>query len=148
MRSCWQMNIFLYKSLAQPHFPRTRLIIVENTQSGIAIPPSYFEKVRSLLDRVNATREKNRKIFFHCDGARLFNAISKCGVTLRDYYVLRINMLCSGVGTDGTRRRGRGRGRLPREDVNEELCHSELECDIASSVPTGSTHTTDHILIT
>ncbi len=51
------------------HFPRTRLVSVENTQNavgGVALPPDYVHSVAELA------REHNLK--FHIDGARIFNA--------------------------------------------------------------------------
>jgi threonine aldolase len=52
-----------------PHFPRSRLILVENTFSGlggIPLAPDYFESIRRIADL--------HRLFVHLDGARLFNA--------------------------------------------------------------------------
>ena len=57
------------------HFPRTRLICLENTQNrcgGIALSPEYSAEVRGLADRYG--------LAVHLDGARLFNAAVACGV--------------------------------------------------------------------
>ncbi|PKO16878.1 MAG: low-specificity L-threonine aldolase [Chloroflexi bacterium HGW-Chloroflexi-10] len=58
------------------HFPDTRLIVLENTQNrcgGVVISPEYMEAVG------NIAREHNLKL--HVDGARIFNAAVKLGVT-------------------------------------------------------------------
>ncbi|MDA1075714.1 MAG: low-specificity L-threonine aldolase [Proteobacteria bacterium] len=49
-----------------PHFARTRLLCLENTNNGKVITSEYFRKARALCD------EKGLKL--HLDGARLFNA--------------------------------------------------------------------------
>jgi threonine aldolase len=52
-----------------PHLPRTRLILLENSygaRNGAPIPPDYFEKIAALATR--------RGLVTHLDGARLFNA--------------------------------------------------------------------------
>lgn len=48
------------------HFAKTRVISLENTQGGKALPPSYFREVRALADA--------HQLRVHLDGARLFNA--------------------------------------------------------------------------
>ena len=48
------------------HFAKTKLICLENTQAGKAIPPPYFAEVRQLADQ--------HGLNVHLDGARLFNA--------------------------------------------------------------------------
>jgi threonine aldolase len=49
-----------------PHFPRTRLLALENTITGRVLPRKY------LGDAVALSRKKNLSI--HLDGARIFNA--------------------------------------------------------------------------
>ena len=52
-----------------PHFPRTRLIALENTHnrcSGTPLTETYMQSVRHLADR--------HGLVIHVDGARLFNA--------------------------------------------------------------------------
>ena len=49
-----------------PHFARSRLLCLENTQAGQPIGPDYFAAARALCDR--------RALRLHLDGARLFNA--------------------------------------------------------------------------
>ena len=52
-----------------PHLPRTRLVLLENTfgsRGGVPIEPDYFDGVRSFADR--------HRLSVHLDGARLFNA--------------------------------------------------------------------------
>ena len=54
-----------------PHFARTRLLCLENTQAGKVLPPDYLVRARLF------TREKNLSL--HLDGARLANAaVSLC----------------------------------------------------------------------
>ncbi|MGD8794029.1 MAG: low-specificity L-threonine aldolase [Anaerolineae bacterium] len=52
-----------------PHFPRTRLICLENTHNrcgGAILPPAYMAEIRALADE--------HKLAIHLDGARIFNA--------------------------------------------------------------------------
>jgi threonine aldolase len=55
-----------------PHFARTRLLCLENTHTGRALPVEYGESARALCDR--------RGLALHLDGARLFNAAVALGV--------------------------------------------------------------------
>jgi threonine aldolase len=53
-----------------PHLPRTRLILLENSygaRNGFPLPPEYFASVRNVADRYG--------LAIHLDGARLFNAV-------------------------------------------------------------------------
>ena len=54
------------------HFARTRLLCLENTQSGKALPLAYFPRARAFCDA--------RGLALHLDGARLFNAAAADGV--------------------------------------------------------------------
>jgi threonine aldolase len=61
------------------HFPRTRLICLENTHnrcSGAALTPEYTAAVTALARR--------RGLLVHLDGARLFNAAVALGVDCRE----------------------------------------------------------------
>jgi threonine aldolase len=49
-----------------PHFARTRLVVVENTTGGKVLPMQYMHDVAALA--------KERGLRAHIDGARLFNA--------------------------------------------------------------------------
>jgi threonine aldolase len=49
-----------------PHFARTRLVVVENTTGGKVLPMQYMHDVAALAAR--------HKLRAHIDGARLFNA--------------------------------------------------------------------------
>jgi threonine aldolase len=49
-----------------PHFARSRLLCLENTQAGKPIGSEYFVAARALCDRTG--------LALHLDGARLFNA--------------------------------------------------------------------------
>jgi threonine aldolase len=61
------------------HFPRTRLVCLENTHNrcyGAALTPEYTAAVVS--------RAKKRGISVHLDGARIFNAAAALGVNVRE----------------------------------------------------------------
>ena len=62
-----------------PHFPRSRVIFLENTHNicgGRALPPDYFAAVRGLADR--------HGLLVHLDGARVFNAAAALGCPVTD----------------------------------------------------------------
>jgi threonine aldolase len=59
-----------------PHFARTRLLALENTITGRAIPRAYFDEALALA--------KRRGLATHLDGARIFNAAVKLGVPAKD----------------------------------------------------------------
>ncbi len=59
-----------------PHFPKTRLLCLENTQAGKVLPLSYLADARTLADKY--------KLGLHLDGARVFNASVKLGVPVTD----------------------------------------------------------------
>jgi threonine aldolase len=61
------------------HFPRTRLICLENTHNrcyGAALTPEYTAAAVSLA--------KSRGLSVHLDGARIFNAAAALGVDVRE----------------------------------------------------------------
>jgi threonine aldolase len=61
------------------HFPRTRLIAIENTHnrcSGSPLPPGYIRDVSQLA--------KEHGIGVHMDGARIFNAAAALGVSVAE----------------------------------------------------------------
>lgn len=58
-----------------PHFARTRLLCLENTWMGRALPLDYLAAARALCDR--------RGLALHLDGARLYNAALASGVAPR-----------------------------------------------------------------
>jgi len=61
------------------HFPRTRLVCLENTHNrcgGAALTPDYTDAVAALA--------KNRRLSLHLDGARIFNAAVALGVDVKD----------------------------------------------------------------
>jgi threonine aldolase len=60
------------------HFPRTRLIVLENTHnrcSGAPLPPAYLQEAADLAAA--------HAIKIHVDGARIFNAAAALGVTVK-----------------------------------------------------------------
>ncbi len=63
-----------------PHFPRTRLLALENTITGRVLARSYFEKALLLV--------KKRGLAAHLDGARIFNAAAHEKTTVK--------ILCAG----------------------------------------------------
>ena len=82
------------------HFPRTRLICLENTHNrcnGSALTPQYTEAVAALVSakartnpegglypRAVAGLAKNRSLAVHLDGARIFNAAVALGVDVKE----------------------------------------------------------------
>lgn len=54
------------------HFAKTRLLVLENTQNGRALPLSYIEEASGFA--------RARGLALHLDGARAFNAAVKLGV--------------------------------------------------------------------
>jgi threonine aldolase len=59
-----------------PHFARSRLLCLENTWHGRALPLDYLTQARALCDA--------RGLGLHLDGARLFNAAIASGVPARE----------------------------------------------------------------
>jgi threonine aldolase len=59
-----------------PHFARTRLLALENTIGGKALPRLFFDQALALAKRKNLST--------HLDGARIFNAAVKLGVPAKD----------------------------------------------------------------
>jgi len=59
-----------------PHFARTRLLCLENTQGGKVLPLSYLANARAFADKCN--------LGLHLDGARIFNASVKLGVNVQE----------------------------------------------------------------
>ncbi|MDE2155263.1 MAG: low-specificity L-threonine aldolase [Xanthomonadaceae bacterium] len=58
-----------------PHFARTRLLALENTWHGRALPLDYLQAAHDFA--------RERGLGLHLDGARLFNAAVACGVSAR-----------------------------------------------------------------
>ncbi len=61
------------------HFPRTRLICLENTQNrcgGVALSPEYTDAVAALA--------REHGLAVHLDGARIFNAAAALGVDVKE----------------------------------------------------------------
>jgi threonine aldolase len=58
------------------HFARTRLLCLENTQSGKPTGAAYFQQARTLVDA--------HDLALHLDGARLFNAAVATGCAAAD----------------------------------------------------------------
>jgi threonine aldolase len=59
-----------------PHYARTRLVCLENTQAGKPLPTGYPERLRLLADR--------HGLSLHLDGARLCNAAVAQGVPVAE----------------------------------------------------------------
>ena len=58
------------------HFARTRLLALENTVGGKVIPQSYIKAARKFT--------QERKLSFHLDGARAFDAAVTQGIPLKE----------------------------------------------------------------
>lgn len=65
-------NVADYIKPDDPHFARTRLLCLENTQNGKVLPLEYLAQARDFADR--------HGLGLHLDGARVFNASVKLGV--------------------------------------------------------------------
>jgi threonine aldolase len=59
-----------------PHFPRTRLLALENTITGRVLPRDYMAKAIELARR--------KKLSIHLDGARIFNAATHLKMKVKD----------------------------------------------------------------
>lgn len=70
-----------------PHFARTRLVVLENTTGGQVLQPAYVAEVSALA--------RQRGLAMHLDGARMFNAATanaaKAGTDVYD----EVRTLCS-----------------------------------------------------
>ncbi len=62
-----------------PHFPRTRLLVVENTHNMAGGRVGSPQRIQQL-----ASVARQHGLLVHCDGARLANAAVALGVTLAD----------------------------------------------------------------
>lgn len=58
------------------HFARSKLLCVENTHNGQALPLDYFPRVAELAE--------GHDLNLHLDGARIFNAAVKCKVEVTE----------------------------------------------------------------
>ena len=58
-----------------PHFVKTKLLCLENTQGGKVLPLDYLAQARQFADR--------HSLGLHLDGARVFNAVVKQQTTLQ-----------------------------------------------------------------
>jgi threonine aldolase len=84
-----------------PHYPRSRLVAVENSygaRQGAPLPEAYFAEIRSFADR--------HGLVVHMDGARLFNAAVALGIEAAEItrYVDSVSFclskgLCAPVGS-------------------------------------------------
>ena len=59
-----------------PHFPRTRLLALENTITGRVLSRDYLGKAVDLAQR--------KKLAIHLDGARIFNAATQLKMKVKD----------------------------------------------------------------
>jgi threonine aldolase len=58
------------------HFAKTRLLCLENTQGGLALPLAYLEQARRFA--------QSRRLKLHLDGARIFNAAVKLNIPAKE----------------------------------------------------------------
>jgi threonine aldolase len=59
-----------------PHFAKTRLLCLENTQAGKVLPLEYLRRARAFCNRM--------RLGLHLDGARIFNAAVDLGVPVTE----------------------------------------------------------------
>jgi threonine aldolase len=59
-----------------PHFPRTKLLALENTITGRVLPRKYLSEAIELA--------RKRHLAIHLDGARIFNAAVAQGMSVKD----------------------------------------------------------------
>jgi threonine aldolase len=59
-----------------PHFAKSRLLCLENTQGGKVLPLDYLKRARAFCDR--------KGLSLHLDGARVFNAAVALGVPVTE----------------------------------------------------------------
>lgn len=71
-----------------PHFARTRLVVLENTTGGKVLPASYMQAVCALARR--------HGLRAHIDGARLFNAATAIAETEGGTALQQARSLCAG----------------------------------------------------
>ena len=79
-----------------PHFARTRLLCLENTQGGKALPLDYLQRAHDFA--------RAHGLSLHLDGARVFNAAVKHGVPVRRDRALvrhRLGVPLQGTGCAG-----------------------------------------------
>ncbi len=60
----------------EPHFPRTKLLALENTHDGKVLPMAYLDEARELVDEAGLS--------MHLDGARIWNAAAALDVDVSD----------------------------------------------------------------
>jgi len=59
-----------------PHFPKTRLLALENTITGRAVPRRYFDEAVKVA--------RKHRLSMHLDGARVFNAAISLRTNVKD----------------------------------------------------------------
>jgi threonine aldolase len=59
-----------------PHFPKTRLLALENTITGRAVPRRYFDEAVKVA--------RKHRLSMHLDGARVFNAAISLKTNVKD----------------------------------------------------------------
>jgi threonine aldolase len=69
-------RVAAYVKPDDPHFAVTRLLCLENTQTGKVLPLDYLAKARRFVDQ--------RGLKLHLDGARVFNAAAKLCVAVTE----------------------------------------------------------------
>ncbi len=66
--------------MPNPHFPKSRLVVLENTHNKGA--GSFYDKEE--VERI-AERCRSNELKLHLDGARLFNAVVATGISAREW---------------------------------------------------------------
>eukprot|EP01083_Nonionella_stella_P154494 497869_1 len=79
-------NAIRWASSYDPHFPKTKLLCLENTHNrcgGYVLSKEYMNNVHQLLSEY-ASQELQYRIPIHLDGARLFNAATALNCPIAD----------------------------------------------------------------
>lgn len=70
--------------LVAVHFPPTRVVSLENTLDGTVLPLKDAQEISKYVRNL-PTIPGQAPIGMHLDGARLFDAVSAEGVSIKDY---------------------------------------------------------------
>ncbi|QYU66201.1 threonine aldolase family protein [Leptolyngbya sp. 15MV] len=118
----------LYRPLSD-HFPRTRLVVIENTQNrggGAVWPLEQSERVTH--------RARALGLICHLDGARLWNASAATGIEPAEYAKYFDTVSCVRRGR-GAGRHQRGPALHPRDQLAVGLRHRDERVGVELEIP-------------